>query len=421
MSSSRNIILRIDWISIVVFLCLVVIGWANIYSAKYTEEAALTFFESTHGKQFSFIVLSFALIIFLFSLEAKFYERFASVFYLLAIALLLGLFVFGKTRSGETSWYNFGAIGLQPSEFAKSATAIAIAKFLSDISTNLRQRFIDQIKAFTIIFVPVLIILIQSDEGSALVYLSLIFVLYREGLPSIYFNAVISFALIFILTIAFGIVWVSIGIFIFLLFLFIKKSLKLKRFRKAIYLGLLAVMIGFSFFSNYFFDKVLQPHQQDRINLVLGKEVTTAGRDYNTNQSLIAIGSGGLFGKGWLSGTQTKGDFVPEQHTDYIFSTIGEEWGFIGSFSVIFLYAFLIIRILFIAERQKNSFSRIYGYGVASILFTHFAINIGMVIGLAPTIGIPLPFVSYGGSSLWGFTVLLFVFLKLDANRINEW
>lgn len=421
MSSSRNILLRVDWISVIVFLCLVIIGWANVYSAKYTEEAALTFFESTHGKQLSFVVLSFALITFLFSLEAKFYERFASVFYLLALVLLLGLFVFGKTRSGETSWYNFGSIGLQPSEFAKSATALAIAKFLSDISTNLRQRFLDQVKAFIIIFVPVLIILIQSDEGSALVYLSLIFVLYREGLPAIYFNAVISFALIFILTIAFGVVWVSIGIGVFLLALFLKRGLKLKRFRKLIYLGLLVVMMGFSYFSSYFFDEVLQPHQQDRINLVLGKEVTTAGRDYNTNQSLIAIGSGGLFGKGWLSGTQTKGDFVPEQHTDYIFSTIGEEWGFMGSLTVIFLYAFLIIRILFIAERQKNNFSRIYGYGVASILFTHFAINIGMVIGLVPTIGIPLPFVSYGGSSLWGFTILLFVFLKLDANRINEW
>ncbi|NQY05526.1 MAG: rod shape-determining protein RodA [Flavobacteriaceae bacterium] len=423
MSSNKNILLRIDWITVFIYFALVLFGWINIYSAKYNEEVNLSLLESTYSKQSVFIGLSLLIITFVFVLEAKFYERFASVFYMGAIGLLLGLFALGNTIAGETSWYNFGGIGLQPSEFAKSATVLAIAKFLSDIQTNLKQEFKDQLKAFAIIFVPVLIILVQSDEGSALVYLSLLIVLYREGLPNIYIYAALTLGLIFIATVAVGILWTSVGIGLLVLVLYIFRFIRIKRFRLILHLIIAGALVGFSFFSDYFFNNILEPYQQDRINLALGKKekVTTVGRSYNTDQSIIAIGSGGISGKGWMSGTQTKGDFVPEQHTDYIFSTIGEEWGFVGCFAVILTYAFLIIRIMVIAERQKNKFSRIYGYGVACILFTHFAINIGMVIGIMPTIGIPLPYISYGGSSLWGFTILLFIFLKLDANRINEW
>jgi len=408
---------KYDWITIFIYIALVAIGWINIYSASFNE-ASTSFFDvkQVYTKQLMFICLSVLLIIFILAIEAKFYERFSSIIYLIALFSLLGLFLFGKNINGATSWYAVGGFTIQPSEFAKVATSLALAKYVSDIQIDLLT-YQDQIKSLIIVFLPAILIIPQPDPGSALVYLALIFALYREGLPTIYLLFSFIVAALFVATLSFGTVWVS------LLILLITGIIIFKSEKKSIFkYGILAVAcIGFSISVNFIFENVLEQRHRDRFNIVLGKQVDTKSIGYNTNQSEIAIGSGGWTGKGWLQGTQTKGKFVPEQDTDYIFSTVGEEWGFIGSMGVVLLFLFLIIRLLILSERQKSQFSRIYGYSVASILFFHFFINIGMVSGLLPTIGIPLPFFSYGGSGLWGFTILLFIFIRLDAsNYINH-
>ena len=408
---------KYDWVTIFIYIALVAIGWINIYSASFNE-ASTSFFDvkQVYTKQLMFICLSVLLIIFILAIEVKFYERFSSIIYLIALFSLLGLFLFGKNINGATSWYAVGGFTIQPSEFAKVATSLALAKYVSDIQIDLLT-FQDQIKSLIIVFLPAILIIPQPDPGSALVYLALIFALYREGLPTIYLLFSFIVAALFVATLSFGTVWVS------LLILLITGIIIFKSKKKSIFkYGILAVAcIGFSISVNFIFENVLEQRHRDRFNIVLGKQVDTKSIGYNTNQSEIAIGSGGWTGKGWLQGTQTKGKFVPEQDTDYIFSTVGEEWGFIGSMGVVVLFLFLIIRLLILSERQKSQFSRIYGYSVASILFFHFFINIGMVSGLLPTIGIPLPFFSYGGSGLWGFTILLFIFIRLDAsNYINH-
>ena len=408
---------KYDWVTIFIYIALVAIGWINLYSASFNE-ASTSFFDvkQVYTKQLMFICLSVLLIIFILAIEAKFYERFSSIIYLIALFSLLGLFLFGKNINGATSWYAVGGFTIQPSEFAKVATSLALAKYVSDIQIDLLT-FQDQIKSLIIVFLPAILIIPQPDPGSALVYLALIFALYREGLPTIYLLFSFILAALFVATLSFGTVWVS------LLILLITGIIIFKSEKKSIFkYGILAVAcIGFSISVNFIFENVLEQRHRDRFNIVLGKQVDTKSIGYNTNQSEIAIGSGGWTGKGWLQGTQTKGKFVPEQDTDYIFSTVGEEWGFIGSMGVVVLFLFLIIRLLILSERQKSQFSRIYGYSVASILFFHFFINIGMVSGLLPTIGIPLPFFSYGGSGLWGFTILLFIFIRLDAsNYINH-
>ena len=408
---------KYDWITIFIYIALVAIGWINIYSASFNE-ASTSFFDikQVYTKQLMFICLSVLLIIFILAIEAKFYERFSSIIYLIALFSLLGLFLFGKNINGATSWYAVGGFTIQPSEFAKVATSLALAKYVSDIQIDLLT-YQDQIKSLIIVFLPAILIIPQPDPGSALVYLALIFALYREGLPTIYLLFSFIVAALFVATLSFGTVWVS------LLILLITGIIIFKSEKKTIFkYGILAVAcIGFSISVNFIFENVLEQRHRDRFNIVLGKQVDTKSIGYNTNQSEIAIGSGGWTGKGWLQGTQTKGKFVPEQDTDYIFSTVGEEWGFIGSMGVVLLFLFLIIRLLILSERQKSQFSRIYGYSVASILFFHFFINIGMVSGLLPTIGIPLPFFSYGGSGLWGFTILLIIFIRLDAsNYINH-
>ena len=408
---------KYDWVTIFVYIALVAIGWINIYSASFNE-ASTSFFDvkQVYTKQLMFICLSVLLIIFILAIEVKFYERFSSIIYLIALFSLLGLFLFGKNINGATSWYAVGGFTIQPSEFAKVATSLALAKYVSDIQIDLLT-YQDQIKSLIIVFLPAILIIPQPDPGSALVYLALIFALYREGLPTIYLLFSFIVAALFVATLSFGTVWVS------LLILLITGIIIFKSKKKSIFkYGILAVAcIGFSISVNFIFENVLEQRHRDRFNIVLGKQVDTKSIGYNTNQSEIAIGSGGWTGKGWLQGTQTKGKFVPEQDTDYIFSTVGEEWGFIGSMGVVVLFLFLIIRLLILSERQKSQFSRIYGYSVASILFFHFFINIGMVSGLLPTIGIPLPFFSYGGSGLWGFTILLFIFIRLDAsNYINH-
>lgn len=423
----NNVLRRIDWLTIFLFLMLVAIGWVNIYSSTFSESNPSIFdFGQLYGKQLFFILVSLVVAFLLLALEASFYERFSSVLYIVSLVLLLGLFIFGKTIAGATSWYDLGFFNLQPSEFAKSTTALALAKYLSDIQTDIK-RVKHQFYAFLIILIPALLIIPQPDPGSALVFFSLVFVLFREGLPLWYLGIGLLAILVFICTLMFGTIWVGIGLAVLIaLFLMIKKpSVRVPT------LPLVVMVISAILFSlsvDLVYNKVFEQRHRDRFALWLRLEKDpdkleeirkTIG--YNTYQSEKAIESGGFFGKGFLEGTRTKGDFVPEQHTDYIFSTVGEEWGFLGTATVVILFTILLLRLVVLAERQKTDFSRMYGYGVISILLIHYAINIGMVIGILPTIGIPLPFFSYGGSGLLGFTLLLFVFLKLDANRMNEW
>lgn len=410
-SASRNV--KFDWLTILLFAALVIVGWINIYSASLSDiEGVFVDFDQIYFKQIIWIGLSIILIIFILALDSKFYERFASIIYLISLVSLLLLFPFGKEISGATSWYSFGGISIQPSEFAKAATALALAKYLSDIQTSM-NRFKHQLKAFVIIALPVLLIIPQPDAGSALVFSIFIFTMYREGLHFAYLLLGFFAALLFIGTLSLGVTWVAIIVLLIAVAIYIKNRKKRPNILK--YVTILIACIGFAFSVNYIFNNVFEQRHRDRFNIVLGKEIDVKGIGYNTNQSEIAIGSGGWTGKGWTQGTQTKGNFVPEQHTDYIFSTVGEEWGFLGTVLVVLLFLALIVRVLVLAERQRSKFSRIYGYSVAAILFVHFFVNIGMVTGLLPTIGIPLPFFSYGGSSLWGFTILLFIFVRLDA------
>jgi rod shape determining protein RodA len=410
---------QFDWLTILIYFLLVTIGWVNIYSASLDDTVTSAFeFSQIYGRQLLWICLSVLLIVILLSLEAKFYERFASVIYIISLLSILGLFFFGKTINGATSWYAFGSFSLQPAEFAKVATALALSKFISDIQTNIRD-LSDQFKAFVIIALPALIILPQPDAGSAMVYAAFFFPLYREGLSGVYLIAGTIGVLVFVLTLVFSPIWVSIGATAVVIFMYFFR--KRKKLGIIVYLSILIMDIALSFSVDYIFQNIFEQRHRDRFNIVLGKEVDNRGIGYNTNQSEIAIGSGSWFGKGWTEGTQTKGNFVPEQHTDYIFSTVGEEWGFVGSSVVIFLFIFLMLRLIHMAERQKSQFNRVYGYSVAGILFVHFFVNIGMVIGIFPTVGIPLPFFSYGGSGLWGFTILLFIFVKLDSDRMSFW
>ncbi|WP_299523622.1 rod shape-determining protein RodA [Winogradskyella sp.] len=417
---------KFDWLTIILFLLLVGFGYINILSASHVGDITSYFDTSQlYGKQLIFIGLTFVLIILILSFEAKFYERFASLIYVVAILSLLGLFVFGKDVNGARSWYGIGSMTIQPSEFAKFATALAVAKYISDLQTNM-QTLKDQIRVAAIIFIPALLILLQNDAGSTMVYLAFFFVFYREGLQQIYLVVALSLIILAVLTLKYGIV-IS-GIITALVLVtryFLRKK---KRASVLQYVLVLLVAIGFSYGVKLFYQHGLKVHQQNRITIFLRLEKDPIKLEqmrkreaYNLIQSEQAISSGGLIGKGFLQGTRTTGKFVPEQETDYIFSTVGEEWGFVGSSFVVILFVLLITRVLYLAEAQKSQFSRVYGYGVASILFVHFTVNIGMVMGLIPTVGIPLPFFSYGGSGLWGFTILLFIFIKLDSNKINEW
>lgn len=417
MIGNKNFV-RFDWLIIFLYIALVVIGWMNIYSASLSDSAKGFFdFEQIYARQFLFICLSVVLIIFLLAIESKFYERFASVFYIVSLISLLGLFVFGENINGATSWYSFGPFGLQPSEFAKAATALALAKYVSDIQTDMKE-FKNQLVAFLILALPALFIIPQPDPGSALIYAAFVFPLYREGLHGVYLLLGLFATVLFVSTLAFGAVGVAIGVLLLAGIMFYRNRKKRPNFIK--YLLIAIGCIAFAFSVSFIFNNVFDQRHRDRFNIVLGKEVDARGIGYNTNQSEIAISNGGWLGKGWTQGTQTKGNFVPEQHTDYIFSTVGEEWGFLGSMIVVLLFVGLIVRIIFRAEKQKTQFGRVYGYSVAAILFLHFFVNIGMVTGIFPTVGIPLPFFSYGGSALWGFTILLFIFIKLDGANYHH-
>ncbi|HCK06565.1 MAG: rod shape-determining protein RodA [Bacteroidetes bacterium] len=410
---------KIDWWIIILYFALVGFGWLNIYSASMSTTQNIWDLNQIYSKQLVWILLSVVLIVFILAVEAKFYERFSSLIYLFALAALVGLYVFGQTVNGATSWYAFGGFSIQPSEFAKTATALALGKFVGDIQTNIRS-WQDQWKSLLIMLLPALLIIPQPDPGSALVYAAFILPLYREGLNYLFLTFAAALGLLFIGTLLFEVQGIVLLLVVFLGLYLWQQKRKRKRIKWGQSLIILALAIGFAYSVNYVFYSVFEQRHRDRINLVLGKTVDSNSIGYNTHQSEIAIGSGRWWGKGWLQGTQTKGNFVPEQHTDYIFSTVGEEWGFMGALFLISLFIALILRVLYRAEKQKSIFGRVYGYSVASIIFIHFMVNIGMVIGLLPTVGIPLPFISYGGSGLWGFTILLFIFVKLDsANYIN--
>ncbi|MCW2120809.1 rod shape-determining protein RodA [Flavobacterium sp. 7A] len=409
---NQSIKKNLDWTCVIIYSALVLMGWLNIYSSSLSSP------DNTFQKQLIFIILTIPLIFIILAIDGKMYEKYASVIFVVSLLSLAGLFVAGKTIAGQRCWYGIGSFTIQPSEFAKAATSLALAKYLSDSQINLKD-VNRQIQVLAIVFLPVFLILPQPDPGSALIYSIFFVVLYREGLPAWYVLTGAVAILLFIMTLVIEPQYVILISLIVLVLVYFKSRLG---DRNILLSSILFVLIsGFVLSVSYVFDNVFKQHHRDRFNILLGKTVDLKGIGYNTNQSEIAIGSGGWFGKGFLEGTQTKGGFVPEQHTDYIFTTVGEEWGFIGSLAVIGLFVGLLLRVIYLAERQKTKFSRVYGYCVAGILFIHFFVNIAMVVGIFPTIGVPLPFFSYGGSGLWGFTILLFIFLKMDANKVNEW
>jgi len=445
-------------------------GWFNIYAAVYNEEYNSIFdLSQKYGKQMIWIIAAIVIIVVIMLIESRFYAFFANPLYFIMLGLLITVLLFGTEVNGARSWFAIGSFRFQPGEFAKFATALALARLLSSHNFKIHE-FKNILIIGALIFVPAGFILLQNDTGSALVYASFIIVLFREGLSAAFVLLGVYAALLFILALTIPLIYILIliflvsavvafiyfhdrrdvikGVFGFLLIIGLIFLANLLFFDFSIIIVLLAAAVVFSviliiravvfkyrflfaivgitfgalsftYFTDYFFENVLEEHQKSRINHLLGIESDPLGAGYNVNQSKIAIGSGGLSGKGFLQGTQTKYDFVPEQSTDFIFCTVGEEWGFVGTTLVIVLFVVLLLRLIFLAERQRSSFSRIYGYAVVSILFFHIIVNIGMTIGLAPVIGIPLPFFSYGGSSLWAFTALLFVFLRLDASRLE--
>ena len=406
-----------DWLVVLLYLLLVFMGWMSIFSAASDEEVVRVFdLSQRFGKQILWIGLALMLAVVILIIDAKFFSAFSFIIYFSILLLLVAVLVFGKTVAGSKSWIEIGSISIQPAEFAKFATALALAKYLSATDINM-DRLKTKLISVVIITIPPLLILLQNDTGSALVYAAFILVLYREGISGAFIILGVLAALLFILTLLYGELWLTTGIVLITLLIWLLAK-KIRKHFKLILAGML-LSIAFVFSVKYAYENVLAAHQKKRINVMLGIEKDPHGAGYNVNQSKIAIGSGGLKGKGFRQGMLTRYHFVPEQTTDFIFCTVGEEWGFIGTSVVILLFVLLLIRLVFLAERQRSHFSRIYGYGVASIFFFHFAINIGMTIGLAPVVGIPLPFFSYGGSSLWAFTILLFIFIKQDANRLN--
>jgi rod shape determining protein RodA len=406
----------IDMPIILLYIALVLIGWLNIYAAVFDESHASIFdLEKNYGKQLLWIATALFIGLMVLLIDSKFFSVFSFGIYGITLLMLVSVLFFGKYVNGSRSWFEIGSFRLQPAEFAKFATALVVAKYLS--SGVKMERFSTKFSVLGLIGLPMGLILLQGDVGSALTYVAFILVLYREGLSGMVLVIGLLIGIAFVLSLLFAKAAILISIAVItaiLLYNFRRK----KKIIPVIIAGaaLVATMVvGFS----YVFNNVMKQHHRDRINNLVGKEIDIKGAGYNVNQSKIAIGSGRLIGKGFLNGTQTKYDFVPEQSTDFIFCTIGEEYGFVGSVILIGLFLALLLRIVFIAERQRSSLSRIYGYGVASILFLHVFVNIGMTIGLVPVIGIPLPFISYGGSSLWSFTILLFILIKLDANRQN--
>ncbi|MFZ1808462.1 MAG: rod shape-determining protein RodA [Cyclobacteriaceae bacterium] len=408
---------KLDWPTIFIYMALVILGWFNIYAAVYDETVSQSMWDLSlnSGRQLIFIAASIVIIMGIIIIDMRFYEAFAYVAFGIILFLLILVPIIGKEVGGNKAWLGIGSFGGQPSELAKFITALAAAKMIGTVGfrmDNLRS----QLMLLGLIGLPMFLILLQKDTGTALVFTSFIFVFFREGMSPFLMIVGICAAFIFILTLLIpNQLYLHGGILIVLALLIIFGAKKLKRI-SILVVGAIIVM-GVIESVDYVITDVLKPHQQNRIKALINPDADPLGYGWNVTQSKIAIGSGGFFGKGFLKGTQTKFDFVPEQSTDFIFCTIGEEWGWVGSFVVVVLFMALLLRVIFIAERQKSRFARAYGYGVVSIFFFHFAVNIGMTIGLFPVIGIPLPFFSYGGSALWSFTALLFILIKLDAHR----
>ena len=427
MIGQRKNILRLDWVIILIYFLLLGFGIGNILSSSISgEEINIFDFSTLYGKQFLYSLISLFFGFIAISIEVKFYERFSSIFYILSIVILVCLFFFGKRVNGALSWFSIASFNLQPSEFVKITVALAVSKYISDFQTDLKNT-IDQFKLFLIILIPIIIIIFQNDTGSSIVFLSLFFVLYREGISQNYVKSIFGIIILSISSLKISAPTTALLAILLIIFYYslFKKKVR-NKIIKIISVSSLCVITCFG--TIFIYENILKNHQQNYIKVWLNLEkdpekIKQMERTilYNLNESKKAISSGGISGKGYLKGTRTMGNFVPAQHSDYIFSTIGEEWGFLGSVFIILLYTILITRIIYLSENQKNKFSRVYGYCTASILFIHFLINIGMVLGLTPTIGIPLPFLSYGGSSLIAFTLLLSIFLRLDGNKKNEW
>lgn len=414
---TNNIFKYIEWKLIFAYLFLVLVGWISIYAAVYDgEHSSIWDFSCRYGKQMIWIAASLVIALFVLVTDPKFFSQTSYLAYAVCIIMLLIVLVVGSTTKGARSWLGIGYFGIQPSEFAKIGTALALAKFLSAINVDMNN-WQTKLTAIGIVFLPMTMVLLQNDTGSALVFLSFIFVLFREGLSSYVLILGAGAIVLFVLALLLNpyILIISLAIIALISYLIIHRRNRKAKFIYffGIFVFCSLVVLGVEFGYN----EVLESHQKDRIEVLLGKKQDYKGVGYNVNQSKIAIGSGGMFGKGFLQGTQTKFNFVPEQDTDFIFCTIGEEWGFVGSAIIVFMFVWLCVKIIKVAERQRSNFARIYGYGIAGIIFFHFFVNIGMTIGLLPVIGIPLPFISYGGSSLWSFTLMLFIFIRQDASR----
>ena len=404
-----------DLISLIIVTSLIFIGLINIYSVSYSDSSSV---ENFFSKQLIFVIFSFSICLILILLDINFYFKYASIIYIIILFSLILVLIFGKEINGAKSWFNFIGFSLQPSEIMKPVTALAIAKYLSNIHSDIKNLKI-QFYSFIIILAPTSLILLQPDPGTALIFLSFYLVLHIVGLPSLYLNIFIFISVLFISTIIIGmnIMLIIIGCIFSVLFLYMIYK-KIKK-NKLVYLSIFSV--ASVLISTLIFENIFEQRHRDRINVVLGIEKDLSGIGYNSNQSKLAFNSGGFFGQGFLKGTQTKGDFIPEQHSDYIFSTIGEEWGFFGSLVVISLFVILLLRMSERTAKQTNLFHKIFSYSAIAIIFFHFTINISMVIGIFPTVGIPLPFISYGGSSLLSFMILFAGYLKIDSQKKSKW
>ena len=429
MARQEKISKNLDWITVLLFIVCVTVGWFNIYAAIYNPENPLWigdpgFFDTNAGRQLIWIATTVLLIIAILVIDYRFYDTFAFIIYGFFTFMLIVVLLVGTEVKGSHSWFRIGGFQLQPAEFAKMATALALAKYISTPMVNL-TRFKDQFTVALIILIPPILILASHETGVALVFASFMILLYREGLPGIYPAVFLSTIILFVLSLIFEEWEIYIGLAVLVGIVILLMPRYERKTKNIITIIGIAVVMGlFVTGVDWAINNVLQQHQRNRIKVLIDPDFDRKKTGYNVRQAKIAIGSGGLFGKGYLQGTQTKFDFVPEQSTDFIFCTVGEEEGFLGSLLVVGLFLALLLRVAYLADQQKSRFARVYGYGVVSILFFHFMVNIGMTIGLMPVIGIPLPFFSYGGSSLWSFSILLFIFLKIDAHRtqvLSRW
>jgi rod shape determining protein RodA len=419
MAGNKNVFKDIDAISVALYIACVVFGWINVYAAVYNPEIDSSFFDmrTNSGRQFIWIMTSIVIILFILYSDYKFFDTFAFVIYGVIVFLCIAVIFLGTDIKGSKSWFKIGDFGLQPAEFAKLATSLALAKYLSSPNASM-TKMRDKIISIAFVFVPMVFIFLQHEMGVCLVFVSFVIVLYREGLPGIFPLAIIVGGILAVLALLFNPFYI-IGALVLLAVAIYYRLPAFEQNRKNMLIigGITVAFSLFVFSVDFLVNNVLEPHQRKRIEILFNPDSDPRGDGYNVTQSKIAIGSGGIIGKGFLQGTQTKFDFVPEQSTDFIFCTIGEEYGFLGSLVVIALIIGLLTRIMFLADRQRSRFSKIYGFCIVSIIFFHFFVNIGMTIGLMPVVGIPLPFFSYGGSGLWSFTAMLFIFLKLDGQR----